>query len=67
MLRHFQYNDKEKNMFNIVDWVNARVEERTTWDGAMLIGFGLVMLMIPMDLFAYAAIIYGAWTCWKSE
>jgi len=54
-------------MFNIVDWVQERLEERTTWDGAMLIGFGLVMLMIPMDLFAYGAIIYGAWTCWKSE
>lgn len=54
-------------MFNVVDWMQDRVEERTTLDGVMLIGFGLLMLMIPMDLFAYAAIIYGAWTCWKSE
>lgn len=56
-----------KLMFNVIEWVRERLEERTTWDGAMLIGFGLLMLMIPMDLFAYAAIIYGGWTILKSE
>ena len=53
----------------ITDWVKTRWEERTTWDGTMLIAMGLIyMLFTPlMDLAAWIAIIYGAWTIWKSE
>jgi len=25
------------------------------------------MLVVPVDLIAYAAIAYGIWTIWKSE
>jgi|TARA_B110000495_G_C22597506_1_gene357571 hypothetical protein len=56
------------NMFyELKEWLQCRLEERTTIDGALLVAFGLVMLILPMDLFAYAAIIYGIWTMWKSE
>ena len=50
-------------------WVEKRFKERTSWDGAMLIGVGLVVLIAGpfAKLAAYAAIAYGAWTIWKSE
>ena len=50
-------------------WINNRIEERTTWDGLMLIGIGLVVLIAGpfAKLAAYGAIAYGAWTLWKSE
>jgi hypothetical protein len=50
-------------------WINSRIEERTSWDGAMLIGVGLVILIAGpfAKLAAYIAIAYGAWTIYKSE
>jgi hypothetical protein len=50
-------------------WVAKRFTERTSWDGAMLIAFGIIVLIAkPLaGLLAYAAIAYGAWTIWKSE
>ena len=53
----------------IKKWINSSLEERTSWDGAMLIGVGLVVLIAGpfAKLAAYAAIAYGAWTIWKSE
>lgn len=49
--------------------VNARLKERTTWDGAVLIGAGVAFLIFKpiAGLVAYAAIAYGAWTIWKKE
>jgi hypothetical protein len=53
----------------IKNWVSERFEERTSWDGAMLIGVGVIVLIAgPLaKLAAYAAIAYGAWTLYKSE
>jgi hypothetical protein len=50
-------------------WVSKRFTERTSWDGAMLILLGvLVLIAKPIaGLLAYAAIVYGIWTIWKSE
>ena len=50
-------------------WIKKRLEERTTLDGAVLIGAGIVVLIFgPLaSIAAYAAIAYGAWTIWKSE
>jgi hypothetical protein len=50
-------------------WINSRIEERTSWDGAVLIAVGLVVLIAGpfAKLAAYGAIAYGAWTVWKSE
>ena len=49
--------------------VAKRFTERTSWDGAMLVLLGvLVLIAKPIaGLLAYAAIAYGAWTIWKSE
>ena len=53
----------------IKKWINSRIEERTSWDGAMLIAIGLVILIAGpfAKLAAYGAIAYGAWTIYKSE
>ena len=53
----------------IKEWVSERFEERTSWDGAMLIAIGVVVLIAGpfAKLAAYAAIAYGAWTLFKSE
>jgi hypothetical protein len=51
-------------------WIMARLEERTTLDGAVMIAAGLAYLILGQTiatLAAYAAILYGAWTIWKKE
>jgi hypothetical protein len=53
----------------IKNWIKKRLDERTSLDGAVLIGIGLVILIAGpfAKLAAYAAIAYGAWTIWKAE
>jgi hypothetical protein len=53
----------------VKSWIKKRLDERTSLDGAVLIGIGLVILIAGpfAKLAAYAAIAYGAWTIWKSE
>ena len=48
-------------------WIIKRFKERTTWDGAVLIGVGVTYLVIePIGtIIAYGAIAYGAWTIWR--
>jgi hypothetical protein len=50
-------------------WVSARLKERTSWDGAILIAAGVAYIVLgPLaKIAAYAAIGYGAWTLWKKE
>ena len=51
------------------EWVKDRVQERTTWDGVMLIAVGLVGLLFQglVTWAAYIAIAYGVWTLVKSD
>jgi hypothetical protein len=53
----------------IKKWINARLSERTTLDGAVLIGAGIAFLIFKpiASLVAYGAIAYGAWTIYKRE
>ena len=61
------YVIKENKM--IKKFITSRLEERTTWDGAMIIGLGLIVLIAGpfAKAAAYIAIAYGAWTIYKSE
>tara|TARA_B100001057_G_C22722437_1_gene900259 strand:- start:914 stop:1195 length:282 start_codon:yes stop_codon:yes gene_type:complete len=61
--------DFYKMISKIKDWVKSKGEERTSWDGTMLIAIGVIYLMFTplMDIVAWIAIIYGAWTLWKDE
>ena len=51
------------------NWIKARMEERTSIDGAALIALGIIVLIAGpfAKLAEYGAIAYGAWTVWKSE
>ena len=53
----------------IKNFITSRLEERTSLDGAILIGVGIIVLIAGpfAKLAAYAAIAYGAWTIWKKE
>ena len=53
----------------IKKWITSRLNERTTLDGAVLVGAGVAFLIFKpiASLVAYAAIAYGAWTIWKKE
>tara|TARA_B100000902_G_C27257165_1_gene888517 strand:+ start:168 stop:359 length:192 start_codon:yes stop_codon:yes gene_type:complete len=53
----------------IKKFITSRLDERTSWDGAMLIAMGLIVLVAGpfAKLAAYIAIAYGAWTIYKSE
>ena len=50
-------------------WINARLKERTTIDGIILVGAGIAFLIFKpiAALVAYGAIAYGAYTIWKAE
>ena len=50
-----------------MNWITRRLSERTTLDGIVLVATGVAMILVPVDLIAYAAIFYGAWTIWKKE
>ena len=49
--------------------IKNRMKERTSWDGAVCIALGLMILfMAPLaKIAAGLAIAWGAWTIWKSE
>jgi hypothetical protein len=51
------------------NWIIARLGERTSLDGAVLVGAGIAFLIFKpiASLVAYGAIAYGAWTIWKKE
>jgi len=51
------------------NWIKARIEERTSIDGAALIALGVIVLIAGpfAQLAAYGAIGYGAWTIYKKE
>ena len=51
------------------DWVLARLGERTSLDGGVLVGIcgGYLLLGGLIDLVAWGGLLYGAWTLWKSE
>ena len=51
----------------MINWIKDRLKERTTLDGVALVATGIAMLIVPVDLIAYAAIAYGAWTIWKKD
>ncbi len=49
-------------------WKNL-IKQRTTWDGAVLIGIciGFLLFNDIVNILAWAGIAYGAWTIWKDE
>ena len=52
-----------------VEWTKNRLQERSTWDGIILVAAGVAFLVLEpfAKLIAYGAIVYGGWTIWKNE
>ncbi len=50
-----------------MDFIKSRLKERTSLDGAVAIGGGIVMILIPTTLIGWGLIAYGAWTFYKKE
>ena len=52
-----------------VDWVTARLKERTSWDGAVIIAGCLVIILTGglAKALAWIGLAYGAWTCYMEE
>ena len=50
-------------------WIQSRWAERTSWDGAVIIGISVLALAAAplIKWAALAGIAYGAWTLWKAE
>jgi len=58
------------DIFNkLVAFVKERVAERTSWDGFLLILVcGLVLFTGSVaKILAIVGLVYGVWTCYKSE
>jgi len=58
------------DIFNkLVAFVKERVAERTSWDGFLLILVcGLVLFTGSVaKILAIVGLVYGFWTCYKSE
>ena len=53
----------------IKEWLTERLKERTSHNGAVLIGLGVAYLIFqPIAVYlAYAGIAYGIYTIWKKE
>jgi len=54
---------------NVIDWVQARVNERTSWDGVTIIVISLMALIATplVKIAGWLGLAYGAWTLWKRE
>ena len=54
---------------NGMEWLKARVSERTSWDGAVIMAVCLLVLLTGglAKVLAIAGLLYGAWTCYKAE
>ena len=53
----------------MIDWVKARLAERTSWDGATIVAMSLMVLLAApiLKLLAWPALVYGLWTLYKEE
>ena len=62
-----------KTMLNkimaVKDWIMARVAERTSWDGATIIGGSVLILMgAPIiEMLAWPALAWGIYTLIKEQ
>ena len=50
-------------------WIKARVSERTSWDGAVIVAGCLVVILTGglAKFLAWIGLVYGAWTMYMEE
>lgn len=53
----------------IIDWLQLRFQERTSWDGLTIIVISVIALVASplIQYAAWAGLAYGGWTLWKKE
>ena len=53
----------------IKDWIMARVAERTSWDGATIIGGSVLIIVgVPIiKILAWPALVWGVYTLIKEQ
>ena len=51
------------------DWIMARLAERTSWDGGVVVAVSILALIASplIKWAAWAGLLYGAWTIWKAK
>ena len=54
---------------NAREWISDRVQERTSWDGAIIIGVSVCVLVAApiIEWLAWPTLLYGIYTLVKSE
>jgi hypothetical protein len=54
---------------NMVDFIKARLAERTSWDGIAICGMSLLVICAAplVKLLAWPALVYGLWTIYSEE
>ncbi len=52
-----------------IAWCKARLAERTSWDGSIIMACAIMVLVAApiIKFLAWPALIYGAWTVYKEE
>jgi hypothetical protein len=58
-----------RSVHYVIDWIQDRLRERTSWDGLTIILIS-VLALAASPLIKYAAwggLVYGAWTLWRKE
>jgi len=54
---------------SVIDWIQDRMKERTSWDGLTIIVISVLALVASplIKYIAWVGLAYGAWTLWKKE
>lgn len=58
-----------KKGVNMIDFIKARLAERTSWDGITICGMALLVIVAApvVKLLAWPALVYGLWTIYSEE
>ena len=53
----------------VIDWIQLRLKERTSWDGLTIIVISILALLASplIKYVAWGGLGYGAWTLWKKD
>jgi len=54
---------------SIIDWIQDRMRERTSWDGLTIIIISILALVASpiIRYVAWAGLVYGVWTLWRGD
>lgn len=61
--------DVSSLIHSVIDWLQARARERTSWDDLTIIVISVLALMASpiIRYVAWLGLAYGLWTIWKKE